>query len=174
MPIQGTQKSPDLDDEPPRKLLLEPTPAESWVLFKAVVEDLRQALDRNRAVVCATAQHSDKGWAVSCFVRKDVLRSARTRLLDLAKKVLLEAAKRSGTVIIIGYLTQPFSPMPLGFGAELTERPADDAVICKSTYQSGVCSAGQEHCDAQHPKTRVGLHVMLKPARQAAPQNPGS
>merc|ERR1719491_427474 len=97
------------------------------------------------------------------FTVMNLLKLYRTQLFALAKRTLLQASERSKKVFVLGYAAEPFSPMPLGFGAALAE-VEDPEAACWCSYSKGFCE-NPSTCCKEHPRCRVGIHVMLKPAR---------
>jgi len=150
-----------LEKDIPQWLELHAAPVESRLLF--VVEEIRAAMQKLRKVVCAEAVHGEKCWLLTAYVQPVALKATRRHFEKQAKELVLDATARSGRVFAIGYMGSPFVPMPLGFGATLTEMP-DASTACLHTYQYGICD-DPGRCDKRHPSIRVGVHVMLKPAR---------
>jgi hypothetical protein len=129
-----------------------------------VVESVRSALAAAGAMVkCAEAVEGTRGWTVTAYVQPDALKLCRQQLFAHAKQSLLQAAERSEKVLVLGYASNAFSPMPLGFGAALAEMQ-DPATACWGSFAHGFCDRPSTCCKA-HPRNRTGIHVMLKPAR---------
>lgn len=142
-----------------------PTPEEEPVdSVRDVIERFRVSLASSSSiVVCAEAIHGPRGWSVTAYVQPDALKVYKGQLFEHAQQSLLAIAEQSGNVFVLGYAATPFSPMPLGFGAALTEMQHGD-ISCVSSYAHGFCDSPGT-CHKAHPKCRVGIHVMLKPAR---------
>lgn len=132
--------------------------------YVQVVEGVRACLCAAGSMVkCVEATEGAKGWTVIAYMQPDALKVYKPQLFALAKQALLNAAKQSGTVFVLGFEAEPFSPMPLGFGAALVDTP-DLASACWSSLAQGFCN-NPSKCLKEHPRHRVGIHVMLKPAR---------
>lgn len=130
----------------------------------AIMESVRASLASAGSIVkCVDVTKGSKGWIVTGYVQPDALKVYRSQLYMIAQRSLLEAAERSEKVFVIGYAENPFSPMPLGFGAALSE-VEDLDTMCWSSYSRGFCE-NPSTCCKDHPTRRVGVHVMLKPAR---------
>lgn len=135
----------------------------------SVVEYLRASLLAvGGIVVCAEALHGGRGWTVTAYVLPDALKVYRSQLFDHAQKALLQGAQESGNVYVLGSASNPFSPMPLGFGAALAEME-DSKTACWNSFAHGFCESPST-CQREHPKRRVGVHVVLKPARARVPR----
>lgn len=129
-----------------------------------VVESVRAMLAANSAlVVCAESKEGLRGWTVTGYVRREAFKVYRQQLLVMAQQALLRAAVASKTVYVLGYAANPFSPMPLGFGAAIADL-ADKDNVCWSSFLQGFCE-NPGRCQQQHPRCRVGVNVMLKPAK---------
>lgn len=113
---------------------------------------------------CVEAADGPRGWTVTGYVEPEALKVYRPYLFDLAKQALLHAAEQSGKVFVLGFAADPFSPMPLGFGAALAEMN-DEAAACWGSFAYGFCDSPSTCCK-EHPRRRVGVHVALKPARR--------
>jgi len=130
----------------------------------SVVEYLQASLIAvDGIVVCAEAVLGGRGWTVTAYVQPEALKVYRSQLFEHAQQALLQGAQASGGVYVLGYASSPFSPMPLGFGAALAEMQ-DAETACWNSFAHGFCDSPGV-CQREHPRRRVGVHVVLKPAR---------
>lgn len=135
--------------------------------FSGVVEAVGEAMRAAGSMVRSVEVHEGmRGWLVTGYVQPDALKLYRNQLFSLAKRALLHAAELSDKVFVLGFAADPFSPMPLGFGAALAE-VEDREKVCWGSYSKGFCE-NPSTCCLEHPKRRVGVHITLKPARQRA------
>lgn len=134
-----------------------------------VVMAVRACLASAGAMVkCVEASEGPRGWTVTAYVQPVALKVHRPQLLELAKAALLHAAEQSGKVFVLGYASDPFSPMPLGVGAALAEMQ-DRSTACWSSFSKGFCTSPGSCC-RDHPRHRTGVQIVLKPARNRAAQ----
>lgn len=132
-----------------------------------VVESVRASLVVAGSIVkCVEASNGSRGWTVTAYVEPDALKLYRLHLTSIAQEALMHAADSSDRVFVLGFAATPFSPMPMGFGAGLAEME-DQASACWSTFSNGFCECPST-CKKEHPRQRVGIHIMLKPARRVS------
>jgi len=130
-----------------------------------VAERVRASLVAAGSIVkCVEASEGSRGWTVTAYVEPEALKRYRLHLASVAQQALMHAADSSDRVFVLGFASNPFSPMPMGFGAGLAEME-DQASACWGTYAHGFCECPST-CKKEHPRQRVGIHVMLKPARR--------
>lgn len=144
-------------------LAWQPAARDGRGLFAEVVECVRRTLEACEYVACAQSAHGYKGWTLTAYVQPEALKTYRGQLYSLTQQAFLIAVDRSGRTFVIGYAASPFSPLPLGFGLTLADMPSRDTA-CWSSYAGGFCERPGA-CRGEHPTCRVGVHVMLKPAR---------
>jgi len=140
------------------------SPQDAWARFGDVVEGVRASLAAiNKIVVCAEAKEGARGWTITAYVQPAALKPCRAQLLAAAQQAVLVATDRSDSVSLLGYAANPFTPMPLGFGAAIADMP-DRGNACWASFSKGFCDSPGTCCK-EHPKCQVGVNVMLKPAR---------
>jgi len=135
-----------------------------WEQYEALVDHVDQQLvSRKDCVVDATVVEGASGWTLTAYVKPDQLKLQEESLREMAQQAILDAAKKSQTVYVLGYMTRPFASMHMGFGCALTviEDPHD---TCWGSYSKGFCRSPGS-CKLQHPKDQAGVNVMFKPSR---------
>jgi hypothetical protein len=135
--------------------------------FAGVVDCVRASLaDAGAIIKCIEATEGARGWTVTGYVEPKSLKAHRSQLFEQAKQALLRGAEHSEKVFVLGFASSPFTPMPLGFGAALVE-VHDPVAACWGSIAQGFCE-NPSTCRLDHPRHRVGVHVVLKPARKCA------
>jgi len=114
-------------------------------------------------IACAESKEGARGWTVTAYVQPQALKPCRDQLIATAQQALLAACDRSDKVFLLGYGANPFTLMPLGFGAAIADMP-NKTTACWASFSRGFCDK-LGNCDKEHPKCQVGVNVMLKPAR---------
>lgn len=143
----------------------QPSATDPWGILSEVVERFRLELAANcgNLVACVESRDGPRGWTVTLYVRPELLKAHRDQLVAIAQETLLCVAHRARRVVVLGFASRPFSPMPLGFGAAIADLPEGPGA-CWTSFSMGFCESPST-CQRLHPKHQVGINVMLKPAR---------
>jgi len=101
------------------------------------------------------------GWTTIVALRPAEF-EAREGVLSAVMQGLLDAAKASERVYVLGHATNPFVKSPFGFAASLA-CVDDEGAVCWNLVNQGFCRRGAS-CQRRHPTCQKTLNVMVKPA----------
>jgi len=142
-----------------------PGPADLLTQLAVVIAAASAALSGSSFVQECTKAQGARGWTMVVKMKPEHAKH-RESVLSLAKDALLQAAKDSQCVYVLGYLAQPFVCSPLGFAAELGAEP-EHTKACWSLLGQGFCRRGTA-CRRRHPKHQATLNVIVQQAVQRA------
>lgn len=139
------------------------TPELMWEV-RAVVRAATFALAGAERIIGTDANEGPQGWVIVAHLLPEDYARQRERLLCLAKEALLQGARASQNIYVLGHRWRPFMATPLGFCARLAAVP-EPKQACWGLLDKGVCTAGGK-CHWEHPTYQTNISVMVKPREQ--------
>mmetsp|Transcript_10799 Transcript_10799/g.27922 ORF Transcript_10799/g.27922 Transcript_10799/m.27922 type:complete len:328 (-) Transcript_10799:157-1140(-) len=127
-----------------------------------VVAAMAAALSGCEHVKSAKTTQGARGWSVVAKVAAEDSKHKESAL-EAAREALLQAARASGCVYVLGHRAEPFLSTPVGFAASLG-MVADDSTACWSMINQGFCRRGCA-CRFQHPLHQTTINVMVQVER---------
>jgi hypothetical protein len=130
---------------------------EAFDEFEAIVEAGIAALKNCECMLDADSSKSRLGWTVTGKMHA-ASGEKEEAAFAAAKQAILDTAKESERVYVVGYEAVPFSASPTkrGFTAQLAI-VAEESTACWDLLCYGCCRRGNQ-CRWMHPKSKVALH----------------
>jgi len=140
-------------------------PGELLRQLTVVVAAAAAALAGSDYIKCAKTTEGPRGWSiVAKIAAEDAHR--KEAALAAAREALLQAARQSSCVYVLGHRAQPFLSTPVGFASSLGA-VADESKACWSMINQGFCRKGCA-CRWEHPACQTTVNVMVQVERPAA------
>jgi len=138
------------------------TPGELLKQLTVVVAAAAAALAGCSHIKCAKTTEGPRGWSIVAKIAAEDAHHKESALAA-AREALLQAARQSSCVYVLGHRAQPFMSTPVGFASSLGA-VADESKACWSMINQGFCRKGCA-CRWEHPACQTTVNVMVQVER---------
>mmetsp|Transcript_114460 Transcript_114460/g.296542 ORF Transcript_114460/g.296542 Transcript_114460/m.296542 type:complete len:329 (+) Transcript_114460:161-1147(+) len=137
-------------------------PGELLRQLTVIVAAAAAALADCSHIKSAKTTEGPRGWSIVAKIAAEDAHH-KEAALDVAREALLQAARHSNCVYVLGHRAQPFLSTPVGFASSIGA-VADESKACWSMINQGFCRKGCA-CRWDHPACQTTVNVMVQVER---------